>query len=59
MFFTALPILSKAVFESDLNYKTTKIELAREIYPYIYYVGQKNIIFTYWHYLLWLKSAIL
>ena len=59
MVFTALPITAKAIFESDLNYKTTKIEKAKEIYPYIYYVGQKNIIFTYYHYFLWLKSAVL
>jgi len=39
MIFTALPVIAKALFESDLNYKTTKIENAKEIYPYIYYVG--------------------
>lgn len=59
MIFTALPIAAKAIFESDLNYKTSKITKAKEIYPFIYYVGQKNIIFSIWHYLLWLKSAVL
>lgn len=29
MFFTALPISIKAILESDLNYKTTKIEDAK------------------------------
>jgi len=28
MIFTAFPIAAKAIFESDLNYKTSKIENA-------------------------------
>lgn len=39
MVFTAFPIAAKAILESDINYKSTKIENARKYLPYIYYVG--------------------
>ena len=39
MIFTALPIAAKAILESDINYKSTKIENAWKYLPYIYYVG--------------------
>jgi len=39
MIFTALPITAKAILESDINYKSTKIPDAKKYLPYIYYVG--------------------
>ena len=38
-FFTCVPIVVKAVFECDLNYKTSNKENVKQYYPYLYYVG--------------------
>jgi len=53
--FTALPLLIRAAFEQDVNYKkkmnnnTGEVEirpLVKKHFPKLYYIGQKNKIFT-------------
>jgi len=55
LIFTALPLLVRAAFEQDVNYKkvankvTGEIEirpLVKKHFPKLYYIGQKNKIFT-------------
>jgi magnesium-transporting ATPase (P-type) len=59
MIFTAFPVAAMAILENDINHKSTKIEDAKKYIPYIYYVGQKNIILSYWEFFMCIKSAIL
>ncbi len=59
LFFTALPVAIRSVLDFDLNHKTTKIPDAEDYYPYVYYVGQRGTIFTFYNFLSWIKSAIL
>jgi len=55
LIFTSLPLLVRAVLEQDVNYKThskknkDKVEirpLIKKHFPKLYYVGQKNKLFT-------------
>jgi len=55
LIFTALPLLVRAVLEQDVNYKTISKDgdgeiqtrpLIKKHFPKLYYVGQKNKIFT-------------
>lgn len=63
LFFTALPIGARALWEMDINYKMYKDHDQREevkaLYPYLYYVGQRSLIFTKTNYLIWTGSGIL
>ena len=60
MFFTSMPLMMRAVFDQDIYYKkwTSKLnnkvfssktlvenKLLKKFYPYLYYIGQENIIF--------------
>ena len=63
LFFTALPIGAKALWEMDINYKMYKDHdtsmNVRALYPHLYYVGQRSLIFTKTNYLIWTGSGIL
>lgn len=63
LFFTASPIATKALIEMDINYKLYKEEHKRSevksLYPYLYYVGQRTLIFNNKNYLIWIFSGIL
>jgi len=63
LFFTALPIWSKALFEMDINYKMEKdganANKIKGLYPYLYYVGQRSLIFTNRNYIIWTGTGIL
>ena len=62
LFFTALPIIVKALVEMDINYKMYKdVDKRKEIknlYPYLYYVGQRSLIFNFKNYAIWVLSGI-
>ena len=67
--FTSIPLVVRAVFDQDLDYKTWKKsgrtqivhtrEELKENYPYLYYVGQRNEIFNDSNMLKWISHGIL
>jgi len=62
LFFTALPILMRGTFETDIDYKHFPIDQRDEIkalYPPLYYVGQRSLIFKIRNYFIWTGSGIL
>lgn len=63
LFFTAVPVAARALWEMDINYKIYKDEDKRqevkELYPHLYYLGQKSLIFNKRNYLIWTGSGIL
>lgn len=70
MIFTALPLASKAVFDQDVHYVHVKTNAhgntvvdynakVREMVPYIYKVGQLDLIFNNVNFLLWIAKGIL
>lgn len=63
LFFTALPIGARALWEMDINYRMYENKEVREnirsLYPHLYYVGQRSLIFTKLNYLIWTGSGIL
>ena len=58
MVFTALPLMVKAVFEQDINYKPN-LDHFRYFFPALYYVGQRSLIFSATNYLKWIVEAAL
>jgi magnesium-transporting ATPase (P-type) len=75
LFFTSWPVIIRAVFDQDIYYKkwTSKGPLARENHEktlayrsnlqtrfnYLYYVGQKNLLFNMKNILLWFFNSII
>ncbi|CAD8163492.1 unnamed protein product [Paramecium pentaurelia] len=74
LIFTALPLIIRATFDQDINYKQylnydanqriKNVQLKQENYlkqkfPYLYYVGQKKTIFTIPSYMMWAFTGIL
>jgi magnesium-transporting ATPase (P-type) len=63
LFFTALPIGARALWEKDIDYRIEKDENkadeVRSLYPHLYYVGQRSLIFTKANYVIWTGSGIL
>jgi len=57
MVFTALPLVMKAIFEQDINYLTQGLFL-RSLFPKLYYVGQKGVIFNYMNYFIWIFMGL-
>ncbi len=50
--FTGLPVIIRAIFDQDIYYKQynnriVNFEDLKKFYHHLYYVGQKNIIFSY------------
>lgn len=61
LFFTALPILARGIYETDIDFKRYHTDLRSEIkllYPKLYYVGQRATIFNMKNYLFWTGSGI-
>lgn len=62
LFFTALPIGARALWEMDINYKWYKdphtSEEVKSLYPHLYYVGQRSLIFTKLNYFIWAGSGL-
>ena len=57
-----MPIIIKSIYETDVNYKvctSEKNDLIKEYTPKLYYLGQRNTIFTSGNFFLWLSSAFL
>lgn len=63
LFFTALPIGAKSLFEKDIDYRMhkdpDKQDDVKSLYPHLYYVGQRSLIFTIPNYVIWTGSGIL
>lgn len=68
--FTSIPLVIRAVFDQDLYYKRwvkssdgqLKVEMSqnlKENYPYLYYVGQRNELFTMGNLLKWIIHGII
>lgn len=72
LFFTALPLMVRASIEQDIYYKfRVKIEddeegdgelygeriYLKKYYPKLYYIGQKNILFTYKNFVFWVGEG--
>ena len=65
--FTSIPLIVRGVFDQDLYYKRfivndqgKEIEYKtnlREYFPFLYYVGQKNQIFTLYNLFLWIFNG--
>eukprot|EP01017_Pseudomicrothorax_dubius_P049053 TRINITY_DN9054_c0_g1_i2.p1 TRINITY_DN9054_c0_g1~~TRINITY_DN9054_c0_g1_i2.p1 ORF type:complete len:531 (+),score=99.30 TRINITY_DN9054_c0_g1_i2:502-2094(+) len=73
MFFTSLPLVIRAVFEQDVNYKerprgtdprvrsktlVERLPLKRSVYR-LYYIGQENRIFNQKNFLSWVIQGLL
>ena len=58
-----MPIATKALIEMDINYKMyveeDKKKEIRNLYSYLYYVGQRGLIFNIKNYFIWVLSGIL
>lgn len=57
LFFTSLPIIVRAIFETDVDYQVwreEKRETIRNFTPRLYYIGNRKTIFTYGHYIMWI-----
>lgn len=58
LFFTSLPIIVRAIFETDVDYQVWRDEEKREsirnFTPRLYYIGNRKTIFTYAHYIMWI-----
>lgn len=58
LFFTSLPIIVRAIFETDVDYQVWRNEEKREsiknFTPRLYYIGNRKTIFTYAHYIMWI-----
>lgn len=59
MFFTALPIIIRSIFETDIDHRIYKREDEKrdqilELTPQLYYVGRRGLIFTYMNFLYWI-----
>jgi len=62
LFFTALPIIVRAIYETDVNYKIykdEKFETVKQYLPRLYYIGQRGLVFTYLNYTIWIIAAVL
>lgn len=63
MFFTALPIVARGLFEKDIDFKIylnhEQREKVKGLYANLYYVGQRSLIFTRLNYLNWTGSGFL
>ena len=63
MFFTAVPIIIRSVFETDIDHRVYKDEEKRDqllsLTPQLYYVGRRGLIFTYLNYLYWIFCALM
>ena len=71
--FTSIPLVIRALFDQDVYYKrwghsepggdsgmvTTTNYATKEYYAYLYYVGQKGLIFTIWNLLYWIFQGML
>lgn len=65
--FTSIPLIIRAVFDQDLYYqkfiitsegkKVSFNSNLREYYPYLYYVGQKSEIFTFFNLAKWIFNG--
>ena len=59
MFFTAYPLVVKAILEQDIYYKTydgknlDENRLIKRNYPYLYYVGGRNTLFNTTDFVIW------
>jgi magnesium-transporting ATPase (P-type) len=61
MFFTALPIIVRSIFETDIDYQVwsgEKGRIVREYTPRLYYIGNRKLIFTYTSYAIWMMVSI-
>lgn len=61
MFFTALPIIIRSIYETDVDYQVyrgQKREIIREFCPKLYYIGNRKTIFTFTNYFIWVSIAI-
>mmetsp|Transcript_36051 Transcript_36051/g.35654 ORF Transcript_36051/g.35654 Transcript_36051/m.35654 type:complete len:235 (-) Transcript_36051:410-1114(-) len=62
LFFTALPIGARSLWEKDIDFKIYSDEEQRKevknLFPSLYYVGQRSLIFTKLNYLIWTGSGI-
>lgn len=63
LFFTALPIGARGLFEKDIDFKIYNDKEQRNqvksLYHNLYYVGQRSLIFTRLNYVIWTGSGIL
>ena len=50
LFFTSWPLVIKGAFEQDISYDTEG-ESLRKLYPYLYYIGQRQVIFNWTNYM--------
>ena len=50
LLFTSWPLLIKAIIEQDISYDIEGDSI-RKLYPYLYYIGAKNVIYNYKNYL--------
>lgn len=61
LFFTALPVLLKGIFETDIDFKRYDKEQHGDIkalYPSLYYLGQRSVIFNIKNYLVWVGTGV-
>ena len=61
MFFTAVPIIFRSVFETDVDYRpqrNEKRDQLLELTPRLYYLGRRGLIFTYLNYFYWICCAV-
>ena len=67
--FTAAPLIFRAILDKDVYYKVMDNKkspivicekiLVKKYYPFIYYVGQTNIIFTLKNFGFWIIQGII
>ncbi len=51
LLFTSWPLVIRALFEQDINY-IMEGEDIKKLYPYLYYIGAKQTLFTWKNYML-------
>jgi len=51
LLFTSWPLVIRALFEQDINYKMEGDDI-KKLYPYLYYIGAQKTIFTWKNYML-------
>jgi phospholipid-translocating P-type ATPase (flippase) len=64
--FTSFPLVVRALFDKDIYYRywteggeqIATSGVLKEYYPYLYFVGQKGIIFTLWSSIRWIVIGL-